>query len=235
MPPLPLPLHLSPPHLRLPLPLPLPRPQHIATPPSPISSILTKSKRQPQEKQPNYITHSAISIPSTYARQHSSPSAGVIVGATLGAVAAFLLLLYLLYLSVTSGRRFSASTVGPTTGSATGTTTTPSEIVDVGFRPRPRIGPQAGGGGGRRMGYFDGRGRMQRERQRQRQRQRGDEVVVEEANMYANTNTEDDGGVVEVIEEESVVDPPPSESLSSSESSRRGRRERYKGYRRARG
>ncbi|KAL5334624.1 hypothetical protein BJX70DRAFT_402347, partial [Aspergillus crustosus] len=86
-------------------------------------------------------TGNTISIPSTYGRLITSPAAGVIAGATLGAVAGFLFILYLLYLSLTSGRRFSASTITGT--SMTGTSHTPSEIVDVGFR-RQRKGRRGG-------------------------------------------------------------------------------------------
>ncbi|KAL2820615.1 hypothetical protein BJX63DRAFT_279262 [Aspergillus granulosus] len=134
------------------------------------------------------IAANTISIPSTYGRQHSSPSPGVVAGAVLGSVAGFLFLLYLLYLALTSGRRFSASTIA-------GTSTTPSEIVDVGIRPRRRRGRGGGGGGA---------------------------VIVEESVTATSHSGLDDGGVVEVIEEESVVDPPPS-SRSESRRHRHGR------------
>lgn len=153
-----------------------------------------------------HITHNSISIPSTYGRTSNPPNPGVIVGATLGAVAGFLLILYLLYLGLTSGRRFSASTIG-------GTSTTPSEIVDVGFRNRNR-GPRYGYGGGRRR--------------------REDEVIVEES-LTSRSRT-DGGGVVEVEEEESVIDPPPSSRYRSrSRSSRSSSRTRSDRYRRHRG
>ncbi|KAL2869374.1 uncharacterized protein BJX67DRAFT_379392 [Aspergillus lucknowensis] len=160
------------------------------------------------------IAANTISIPSTYARQHSSPSPGVIVGAVLGSVAGFLFILYLLYLTLTSGRRFSASTIITGTGAtSTSTTQTPSEIVDVGIRPRP--------------------GRRPMMMRRPRRGRRGDEVIVEESTGESGV---DDGGVVEVIEEESVVDPPPSSrsgryrsrSGSSSSSEGGGRGKRYR-------
>ncbi|KAL4996625.1 hypothetical protein BDV10DRAFT_109089 [Aspergillus recurvatus] len=167
------------------------------------------------DNEATYITHNAISIPSTYGRTSNSPNPGVVVGATLGAVAGFLLLLYLLYLSLTSGRRFSPSTI-------VATSTTPSEIVDVGFRNRRGPGPRSGLGS---------------------RRGRGDEIIVEE-DLTSHSHSQshghghgDEGGVVEVIEEESVVDPPPSSryrslsrSRSSSESTSRSDR-----YRRGRG
>ncbi|KAL4936328.1 hypothetical protein BDV06DRAFT_95147 [Aspergillus oleicola] len=136
-------------------------------------------------------TGNTISIPSTYGGSSTSPSTGTIVGAVLGAVAGFLLLLYLLYLGLTSGRRFSASTIA-------GTSTTPSEIVDVGFRNRPPHGPW-------------GRGSR-----------RGDQVIVEES--LTSRSRSDGGGVVEVLEEESGVDMPPSSRSSSRTRSDRYRR-----------
>ncbi|KAL6230593.1 hypothetical protein BDW75DRAFT_63131 [Aspergillus navahoensis] len=165
------------------------------------------------DNEATYITHSAISIPSTYGRTSNSPNPGVVVGATLGAVAGFLLLLYLLYLSLTSGRRFSPSTIAATS-------TTPSEIVDVGFRNRRGPGPRSGLGS---------------------RRGRGDEIIVEE-DLTSQSHSHghghgDEGGVVEVIEEESVVDPPPSSryrSLSRSRSSSESR-SRSDRYRRGRG
>ncbi|BCS18422.1 uncharacterized protein APUU_11250S [Aspergillus puulaauensis] len=171
------------------------------------TSILPLIKpRADSSETANHITHNAISIPSTYGRTSNPPNPGVIVGATLGAVAGFLLLLYLLYLGLTSGRRFSASTIGATS-------TTPSEIVDVGFRNR-----------GARSGYGGPGGRRRRE----------DEVIVEES-LTSRSRT-DGGGVVEVEEEESVIDPPPSSRYRSrSRSSRSSSRTRSDRYRRHRG
>ena len=120
----------------------------------------------------------------------------MIVGAVLGAVAGFLLLLYLLYLGLTSGRRFSASTIA-------GTSTTPSEIVDVGYRNRPPRGPW---GRGSRVGRGNGS---------------EGQIIVEES--LTSRSRSDGGGVVEVIEEESGVDMPPS-----SRSSSRTRSDRYR-------
>ncbi|KAL4954237.1 hypothetical protein BDW69DRAFT_183684 [Aspergillus filifer] len=128
-----------------------------------------------------------ISIPSTYGGSTTSPNAGVIVGAVLGAVAGFLLLLYLLYLGLTSGRRFSASTIA-------GTSTTPSEIVDVRYRNRPPRGPW---GRGSRVGRGGSEG----------------QIIVEES--VTSRSRSDGGGVVEVLEEESGVDMPPSSRSSS--------------------
>ncbi|KAL4778555.1 hypothetical protein BJX76DRAFT_366156 [Aspergillus varians] len=156
---------------------------------------------------PTHITSDSISIPSTYGRTTNPPSPGVVVGATLGSVAGFLLILYLIYLALTSGRRFSASTIAPTS-------TTPSEIIDVGFRNRP---PRS-------------------------RRARNDEVIVEEDVTLTDRSRSDRGGrggVVEVIEEESVVDPPPSgswrvrsrsrsRSRSLSSVSSRSRSDRYR-------
>ncbi|KAL4871184.1 hypothetical protein BDV12DRAFT_194548 [Aspergillus spectabilis] len=160
-------------------------------PPPPLHSFNLLPKRD-ADTTPTHLTGTGntISIPSTYGRQQTSPGAGVIVGATLGAVAGFLFILYLLYLSLTSGRRFSASTITGT--SMSGTTHTPSEIVDVGFR-RPKRGRRGGRGGG--------------------------EVIVEED---ATSESHGGGNVVEVIEEESVVDPPPSSRYRSRSRSRSG-------------
>ncbi|KAL4740456.1 hypothetical protein BDV11DRAFT_185246 [Aspergillus similis] len=157
------------------------------------------------DNEATHITNGAISIPSTYGRTSNPPNPGVVVGATLGAVAGFLLLLYLLYLSLTSGRRFSPSTIAATS-------TTPSEIVDVGFRNRRGPGPRSGLGS---------------------RRGRADEVIVEE-DLTSHSHSHgygDEGGVVEVLEEESVVDPPPSSryrSRSRSSSETRSRKDRYR-------
>ncbi|KAL4984845.1 hypothetical protein BDW68DRAFT_9589 [Aspergillus falconensis] len=170
------------------------------------------------DNEATYITHNAISIPSTYGRTSNPPNPGVVVGATLGAVAGFLLLLYLLYLSLTSGRRFSPSTIAATS-------TTPSEIVDVGFRNRRGQGPRSGLGS---------------------RRGRANEVIVEEdltSHSHSHSHGHghgDEGGVVEVIEEESVVDPPPSSryrsvSRSRSSSESRSRSDRYRRGRGVRG
>ncbi|KAL4806570.1 hypothetical protein BDV18DRAFT_117807 [Aspergillus unguis] len=166
------------------------------------------------DQDPTHITHNSISIPSTYGRIANPPNAGVVVGATLGAVAGFLLLLYLLYLSLTSGRRFSASTVG----GSTITSATPEEIVDVGYGPRRPFGRVQRG---RRYGPGSRRG--------------GSQVVVEES-LTDSRSGRGGGGVVEVIEEESVVDPPPSSRYRShsrsrsrsSSSSRSSRSDRYR-------
>jgi hypothetical protein len=151
------------------------------------------TRHDPWKRSTTTIAANTISIPSTYGRQHSSPSPGVIAGAVLGSVAGFLFLLYLLYLSLTSGRRFSASTI-------VGTSTTPSEIVDVGIRPRRRRGPGGAGGG-------------------------VNTVIVEESvtGTGITDSAVDDGGVVEVEEEESVIDPPPSSRSGSRRHHRHGR------------
>ncbi|KAL3493475.1 hypothetical protein BJX62DRAFT_81947 [Aspergillus germanicus] len=152
---------------------------------------LPPTRHDPWKRSTTTIAANTISIPSTYGRQHSSPSPGVVAGAVLGSVAGFLFLLYLLYLSLTSGRRFSASTI-------VGTSTTPSEIVDVGIRPRRRRGGPSGGGGA---------------------------VIVEESvtGTGITDSAVDDGGVVEVIEEDSVIDPPPSSRSGSRRHHRHGR------------
>ncbi|KAL4914906.1 hypothetical protein BDW62DRAFT_134813 [Aspergillus aurantiobrunneus] len=182
-------------------------------PPPPLHHLPNTNTIRPRDSNsntntnPTHITADAISIPSTYGRTSHPPNPGVIVGATLGAVFGFLLLLYLLYLSLTSGRRFSASTIGATS-------TTPSEIVDVGFRNRPR-------GPGPRRGQY------------------ADEVIVEEdltsrSGSRSRSRRGGGGGVVEVIEEESVVDPPPSSRFRSRSRSRSSSfsRSRSRSYRR---
>ncbi|KAL4876299.1 hypothetical protein BJY04DRAFT_223236 [Aspergillus karnatakaensis] len=167
-------------------PLPLPPPNHLLTPDSPHSS-----KRNDN---PTYITGTGntISIPSTYGRLTTSPSPGTIAGATLGAVAGFLFILYLLYLSLTSGRRFSASTITGT--SMSGTSHTPSEVFSGGWRRQRRNRRGRGGDGG--------------------------EVIVEEEESSHGGRGGGGGNVVEVIEEESVVDPPPSSRYRSRSRSR---------------
>ncbi|KAL4934286.1 uncharacterized protein BDV17DRAFT_4358 [Aspergillus undulatus] len=185
------------------MPPPIPQSQfhrdHSSSSSSSYINLNTLLKRSPvpdsDSDTPHKITGTGntISIPSTYGRTQHAANAGVIVGATLGAVAGFLLLLYLLYLTLTSGRRFSASTIA---GTETGTT--PSEIVDVGFRNRPPRGPM-----GSRRG-------------------RGSHIVVEES--LTSRSRSDGGGVVEVIEEESGVDMPPSSRSSSRTRSDRYRR-----------
>ncbi|KAL3445299.1 hypothetical protein BJX65DRAFT_281468 [Aspergillus insuetus] len=190
---------------------PLKQAQRQTTPPLPSSNTynnllelnqqtktlpIPPTRHDPWKRSTTTIAANTISIPSTYGRQHSSPSSGVIAGAVLGSVAGFLFLLYLLYLSLTSGRRFSASTI-------VGTSTTPSEIVDVGIRPRRRRGGPSGGGGGGGGGA----------------------VIVEESvtGTGITDSAVDDGGVVEVIEEDSVIDPPPSSRSGSRRHHRHGR------------
>ncbi|KAL4970538.1 uncharacterized protein BDV14DRAFT_45135 [Aspergillus stella-maris] len=184
-------------------PTPRPRPLHpldlLSCRSSTLNSNLTTKSQpstlplplSPRDTEYHKITGSGntISIPSTYGGSTTSPNAGVIVGAVLGAVAGFLLLLYLLYLGLTSGRRFSASTIA-------GTSTTPSEIVDVRYRNRPPRGPW---GRGSRVG----RGGNGSEGQ----------IIVEES--LTSRSRSDGGGVVEVLEEESGVDMPPSSRSSS--------------------
>lgn len=55
--------------------------------------------------------YDTISIPATYGRQHTSPTPGTVAGIILGSVAGFLLLLYVLYLSLSAGRKPSESIV----------------------------------------------------------------------------------------------------------------------------
>ncbi|KAF5856525.1 hypothetical protein ETB97_007256, partial [Aspergillus alliaceus] len=55
-------------------------------------------------------TYNTISIPASYGRLNSSPSPGTIAGIILGSVFGFVFLLYLLYLGLSSGRRFGSET-----------------------------------------------------------------------------------------------------------------------------
>ncbi|PIG79211.1 hypothetical protein AARAC_010486 [Aspergillus arachidicola] len=55
-------------------------------------------------------TYSTISIPASYGRLTSSPSPGTVAGIILGSVFGFIFLLYLLWLGLSSGRRFGSET-----------------------------------------------------------------------------------------------------------------------------
>ncbi|CAM1511426.1 Fc.00g089390.m01.CDS01 [Cosmosporella sp. VM-42] len=46
---------------------------------------------------PRQSTNTFVAIPATYGSQHSSPSPGAVAGIVLGSVAAFILLLYIVY------------------------------------------------------------------------------------------------------------------------------------------
>ncbi|KAL4895786.1 hypothetical protein BDV59DRAFT_173136 [Aspergillus ambiguus] len=68
--------------------------------------------------------YDAISIPASYGRLADSPTPGTVAGIMLGSVVGFVFLLYLIFLALGSGRRFSSETEM-------------SESVDVGPVRRP--------------------------------------------------------------------------------------------------
>ncbi|KAH8432407.1 uncharacterized protein LDX57_010046 [Aspergillus melleus] len=127
------------------------------------------------------MKYAAISIPASYGRLDSSPTPGTVAGIILGSVCGFIFLLYLIYLGLSSGRRFSGT---PSTIPPSGTGTEISEAHSgrsSRFRRRRRddiVEVEEGGRGGTE----DGESR----------------IVVEES----MTSRSRDDGVVEVIEEE---------------------------------
>ncbi|RMZ46821.1 hypothetical protein CA14_001902 [Aspergillus flavus] len=129
-------------------------------------------------------TYTTISIPASYGRLTSSPSPGTIAGIILGSVFGFIFLLYLLWLGLSSGRRFGSETQ-----------TEMASASSAGGMRRRR---------GRRIvveeerpmsahGHGHGHG--------------GDQIVVEESVTSAPSRSE--GDVIEVFEEASSVDRPP--------------------------
>ncbi|KAI9042936.1 uncharacterized protein KD926_004727 [Aspergillus affinis] len=83
------------------------------------------------------MKYAAISIPASYGRLDSSPSPGTVAGIILGSVCGFIFLLYLIYLGLSSGRRFSGTSTVPPSGTGTEI----SEAVSARssrFRRRPR-------------------------------------------------------------------------------------------------
>ena len=128
-------------------------------------------------------TYNTISIPASYGRLDTSPSPGTIAGIILGSVFGFIFLLYLLWLGLSSGRRFGSETQ-----------TEMASASSAGGMRRRR---------GRRIvveeerpvsAHSHGHGH-------------GDHIIVEESVTSAPSRSE--GDVIEVFEENSSVDRPP--------------------------
>ncbi|KAJ5091421.1 hypothetical protein NUU61_006291 [Penicillium alfredii] len=133
-----------------------------------------------------------VSIPASYGRLNSSPPAGTVVGIVLGSVAGFVLLLYLIFLTLNPGGRARG-------GGISSDSIDEEEVVEVRSRRSRPSGP-------RRRSDNIVEVMEERERRRpapsRRERDR-DRVVVEEDSVTGTTTTDDRGDVVEVIEEES--------------------------------
>ncbi|OGM48556.1 hypothetical protein ABOM_002517 [Aspergillus bombycis] len=127
-------------------------------------------------------TYSTISIPASYGRLTSSPAPGTVAGIILGSVFGFIFLLYLLWLGLSSGRRFGSETQ--------------TEMASA----------SSAGGMRRRRGR-----RIVVEEERPASSAHGhghaDHIVVEESVTSAPSRSE--GDVIEVFEENSSVDRPP--------------------------
>ncbi|KAE8378415.1 hypothetical protein BDV26DRAFT_261652 [Aspergillus bertholletiae] len=126
-------------------------------------------------------TYATISIPASYGRLDSSPAPGTVAGIILGSVFGFIFLLYLLWLGLSSGRRF---------GSETQTEMASATSGGVRRRRGRRIvveeeRPATGGGEAHGAGH-------------------GDHIVVEES-----MTSPSEGDVIEVFEENSSIDRPP--------------------------
>lgn len=123
------------------------------------------------------MKYAAISIPASYGRLDSSPAPGTVAGIILGSVCGFIFLLYLIYLGISSGRRFGSA---PST-SVSGTGTEISEARSSRFR-RPRR---------RRDDVVEV----------EEGRSDGDSRIVVEESMTSRSRSRDPN-LVEVIEEE---------------------------------
>ncbi|KAE8401948.1 hypothetical protein BDV37DRAFT_253678 [Aspergillus pseudonomiae] len=126
-------------------------------------------------------TYSTISIPASYGRLTSSPSPGTVAGIILGSVFGFIFLLYLLWLGLSSGRRFGSETQ--------------TEMASA----------SSAGGMRRRRGR-----RIVVEEERPVSagaHGHAEHIVVEESVTSAPSRSE--GDVIEVFEEASSVDRPP--------------------------
>ncbi|KAF9890340.1 hypothetical protein FE257_006006 [Aspergillus nanangensis] len=180
-------------------PIPIPKPISISSPHPLFKYVLSfyhdqqhhshnnNNLHQPRSQPPLSKRYDAISIPATYGRLSDSPSPGVVVGIILGSVAGFIFLLYLIYLALSSGRRFSSATEM-------------SESVDVGPMRRPPsrrmrevvVEEEIVDSHGRRSGRWVRRGARGG---------RSDRIVVEESVTSA-----EDSNIIEVIEEPSSVE-----------------------------
>ncbi|KAB8074996.1 hypothetical protein BDV29DRAFT_114986 [Aspergillus leporis] len=80
---------------------------HLSPPTLPNTITNINKRMTPLPLGPSYTT---ISIPASYGRLTTSPAPGTIAGIILGSVFGFIFLLYLLYLGLSSGRRFGSET-----------------------------------------------------------------------------------------------------------------------------
>ncbi|RAK73228.1 uncharacterized protein BO72DRAFT_451912 [Aspergillus fijiensis CBS 313.89] len=161
-------------------------------------------------------------LPSTYSYTPNLP-AGTIVGIVLGSVLGFLLLLYLIYLALTSGRKFSPSTTnGDGTILSGSTTSSPSShseiIVEENLSStrsprshRSRRSRRPGGGGRTRRreeiieeGYLPPHGRLHPPHSKHHQRNRQHPPEMVEASVVSSERSD----VVTVMEEHSSVEGP---------------------------
>ncbi|KAA8651704.1 hypothetical protein EYZ11_000029 [Aspergillus tanneri] len=131
------------------------------------------------------MKYSAISIPASYGHL-DSPTPGTVAGIILGSVLGFIFLLYLIYLALSSGRRFSSETE----------TSTPSS-TEISAAPRRRrrediVEVEEGSGS-----YRGGR--------------RNTDRILDESVLSRS----DEGDTVEVLEEESDSMPPRRQSRRS--------------------
>ncbi|PLB48381.1 hypothetical protein P170DRAFT_465762 [Aspergillus steynii IBT 23096] len=127
------------------------------------------------------MKYAAISIPASYGRLDSSPAPGTVAGIILGSVCGFIFLLYLIYLGISSGRRFSST---PSTVAGTGT-----EVSERSSRRSSRF--RRGPGSRRRDDVVEV----------EEGRSDGDSRIVVEESMTSGGRSRDEG-LVEVIEEE---------------------------------
>ncbi|KAE8143383.1 hypothetical protein BDV38DRAFT_66623 [Aspergillus pseudotamarii] len=127
--------------------------------------------------------YNTISIPASYGRLDTSPSPGTVAGIILGSVFGFIFLLYLLWLGLSSGRRFGSETQTEmaSASSAGGMRRRRGRRIVV-EEERPASAHSHGHG-------------------------HGDHIIVEESVTSAPSRSE--GDVIEVFEEASSVDRPP--------------------------
>ncbi|PYH85693.1 hypothetical protein BO82DRAFT_351023 [Aspergillus uvarum CBS 121591] len=188
----------------------------------PLQPIITTTNHN---NHPRTAPREFTTLPSTYNyTPHFAP--GTIVGIVLGSVLGFLLLLYLLYLALTSGRKFSPSTTNGGDGTGTiltgSTTSSPSShseiIVEENLSStrsprshRSRRSRRPGGGGGRRRreeiieeGYLPppGHGRLHAPHSKHHQRHRPPAPEMVEASVVSSERSD----VVTVMEEHSSVE-----------------------------
>ncbi|KAL2200554.1 hypothetical protein P885DRAFT_74387 [Corynascus similis CBS 632.67] len=95
--------------------VPAPAPAEVATPSdSPSRSLHLNFPREPQPQQleefPSEPTQTVITVPAHYGSLSSGPSPGTVAGITLGSVAGFVLLLWLVYTCINLGNPNSGAT-----------------------------------------------------------------------------------------------------------------------------